>query len=308
MSSLNTLKVIVEMDADKQPTAADVINIRAMFSLLWRRRLLIVVCVLIGTAIFAVIAFTMTPVYRATCIMVPANLERSGVGAGLSSSLGSVGGLASLIGLTGGPDNTETQEALAVLRSREFTGRFISDRRVLRELYPKIWDPVSDGWKKGTRNAPSLGQAFDDFDSLRQVTEDKRTGLISLQIDWRDPELAAQWANELVDRLNTEMRERAIARADSAVEYLQKELNGTALVETRESISRLLAVQVNRRMLASVTQQYAFSIVDKATAPERSDPIRPRRGFLLATGITLGFVLSILGLLAFEAPVPKDKR
>ena len=34
--------------------------------------------------------------------------------------------------------------------------------------------------------------------SILSVVEDKKSGLINLSISWKDPEVAADWANDLV--------------------------------------------------------------------------------------------------------------
>jgi uncharacterized protein involved in exopolysaccharide biosynthesis len=286
--------------ANTAATDTTVINFRSALALFWRGRLWISASVLVCTVAAALAAFLMTPVYRAETVMVSASADRSGLGSSLSSGLGSLGGLASLAGLAMGPGNTESEEALAVLRSREFAERFINDNHLLAEFYPKLWDVKTSTWKAGVRRPPTLGEAIKYFDSLRTITQDKKTGLITLQIDWRDPGKAALWANEMVNRLNMEMRSRAIASSETAVSYLQQELATTTVVETRQSISRVLEAQINKRMMANVTLQYAFRVVDKASIPDRDDPVRPRRTFLLIAGPTLGLVLSILLLIAFS--------
>ncbi len=102
---------------------------------------------------------------------------------------------------------------------------------------------------------------------MRSVSKDKQTGLITLAIEWRDPVQAASWANELVARLNAEMRARAIARTSASIDYLQKELANTSEVETKRAMDRVMEAQINKRMLATVTEEYALRVVDRALPP-----------------------------------------
>jgi uncharacterized protein involved in exopolysaccharide biosynthesis len=180
------------------------------------------------------------------------------------------------------------EESLAVLRSRSFTQSFIGDRQLENELLPKERSGLFSQWFGGSEET-SLADAYRYFDRrVRSVSQDRRTGLVTLQIEWIDPVKAAQWANELVARLNAEMRRRAIASAAAATQYLERELAATTVIDTRQAITRLMEAQINRGMLANVTQEYAFRVVDTALAPDLGDPVRPRRALLLALGAFLG--------------------
>ena len=58
-------------------------------------------------------------------------------------------------------------------------------------------------------NRPSKRQ-LKIFKSILSVDEDKKSGLISLSISWKDPEVAAEWANDLVKQLNEQLREKQL--------------------------------------------------------------------------------------------------
>jgi uncharacterized protein involved in exopolysaccharide biosynthesis len=53
-------------------------------------------------------------------------------------------------------------------------------------------------------------------------------------------------------------------------------------------------------MLANVTHEYVFKIVDKAVAPDADDPVRPRKLLLIAGGPLLGFAVAVILLLALD--------
>jgi LPS O-antigen subunit length determinant protein (WzzB/FepE family) len=122
-----------------------------------------------------------------------------------------------------------------------------------------------------------------------------------LQVEWTDREQAALWANELVRRLNAEMRQRALAKADASVGYLEKELSGTTAVASREAIGRLIEAQINQRMLANVQHEYAFRVVDKAMPPDARDFVRPKRLLMLVVGALTGCILSVMCVLLVGA-------
>jgi uncharacterized protein involved in exopolysaccharide biosynthesis len=282
-------------DSTSQPRQDEALDIRALFAELLRKRSWVLASMLVSTIGFTIAAYLITPVYRAATVLIPVSSERSSLAETVSSSLGQLGGgLASLAGLNVGSQDPGTQEALGVLRSREFGEQFIVAENLMPQLFASKWDSATQTWNTGLRSVPTIGKAFRYFNkSLRSVITDNKTGLITVQIDWRDRNAAAVWANELVKRVNAEMRKRAISNADASIAFLEKELQTTSVVETREAINRLIETQVKQRMLANVTEQFAFRIVDPAIAPDADDPIKPPKILLLAAGPVVGLSLAV---------------
>jgi uncharacterized protein involved in exopolysaccharide biosynthesis len=278
----------------------DPIDLRAFAARLWSRRLWIVASVILFTAAFAAVALRMTPIYRTATVFVSASVGSSGIRQLLGGALGSLGDLAPLAGINVGSGSVETEESLAVLKSRHFTEAFIEDRHLMPELFPTKWDVQNRKWKTDVV-PPTPAQAYKYFNNtIRSVLQDKKTGLITLQIDWRDRTEAAEWANDLLKRVNAEMRSRAIGSASASVGYLEKELNTTSVVDTREAISRLMEAQINKRMLANVTEEYAFRVVDRAMAPDKKDVFKPKKLLLLVAGFALGALVGVVGVLLVD--------
>jgi len=163
-------------------------------------------------------------------------------------------------------------------------------------LYASKWDTERQRWNVPQDEQPTPGKAYALFGHVRSVKQDEDTHLVTLQIEWKDRMAAAAWANDLVERLNAEMRQRAIAHADASVGYLERELNTTSAVATREAINRLIEAQIKQRMLANVTREYAFRVVDRAVPADSDDPVRPRKFLLLVGGALFGFVLGVLAV------------
>jgi uncharacterized protein involved in exopolysaccharide biosynthesis len=259
--------------------------------------LLLAAIVAVFVALATTAAFLVTPVYRSSALLVPADVEGSGMGS-LLGGLGELGGLAALAGVDLGGGRSATEESLAVLRSREFTEAFIRDRDLLPVLFHTAWDEDAKQWRD-PEDPPTMAEGYKYFhQTVRGVSQDTRTGLVTLRIDWRDPQVSADWANELVGRLNAEMRRRAIERTNASVEYLEKELENTVLVDTRTAISRLMETQINQRMLANVTAEYAFRVVDRALPPDEDDPVRPRKLLMVVAAAAAGLLLGIVIVLA----------
>lgn len=272
-------------------------DLRQLIDKLWARRVWLAACTFVFIAASVAYALSSERIFRATTILAPA--DSGGMGA-MNSALGQIGGLASLAGISIGSSSANTEEALAVLRSREFTVSFFEAENVVPKIFHEEWDSQAKTWKAGV-TPPTVSRAFVYFDSrIRAVIQNRKTGLVSLQIEWRDREEAAHWANQLVKRLNDEMRTRAIVEANTSLQFLKKELEGTSEVATREAINRLIEGQIKQRMLANVNQEYAFRVIDRAVVPEADEAVRPRRQRIVLIGALLGFLLAAVTTIAAD--------
>jgi uncharacterized protein involved in exopolysaccharide biosynthesis len=192
-----------------------------------------------------------------------------------------------------------TEEALAVLSSREFLEAFIKDHDLLPRLFPRRWDSERHVWRGSQQHWPTPAKGVRYLtERVLTVTKDKKTGLIVLTVDWRDPNDASAFANDLVARVNSEMRARATALATAYQSYLEKELESTQLVGTRDAINRLIEAQIKQRMIAAVTPEYAFRVVGRALPPDADDFVSPRRLLLVAAGVVGGLLFACISVIA----------
>jgi uncharacterized protein involved in exopolysaccharide biosynthesis len=278
----------------------DAMDLRSTVATLLAHWPWIVSSVVLFTAAFIAAWHVLTPVYRASTLLIPTNSEHDMESRG--GGAGGLGGVASLVGIKLGGSDSLTEEALAVLKSRQFTDKFINDLKLMPVLYAKIWDAHAVSWTVDEKHQPTAARAYRYFDkSIRTIVPEKKTSLITLNINWHDRVAAADWANELVQRLNLEMRQREIARADSAVGYLEKEFESTTAVATREAIGRLIESQVKQRMLAEVTPEFAFRVIDHAVPPDKDDPYFPKKTLFAIAGVVVGFIFGVLCVLGYAA-------
>lgn len=250
----------------------------------------------LSVALGAAYCLVASPWYRAEVLLKLADTKST---QGLSSQLGALGGLASLAGITVG--NTTSSEPIAVLTSREFMGEFIRDQDLLPLFFPSKWDASAHRWKASVaEDQPDLRDGTRYFaKKVVHVVEDRKTSLITLTIDWKDPVKAAEWANLLVARLNENMRLRAAGEAQSNVNYLKQEMASSSLVPLQESIGRLLETELQRLMLASLSKEYAFRIIDHAQVPKWR--YRPLPLLIVPGALVVGLTISVFFLLGQDA-------
>jgi uncharacterized protein involved in exopolysaccharide biosynthesis len=118
--------------------------------------------------------------------------------------------------------------------------------------------------------------------------------MVTLAVEWIEPAVAAEWANALVQRVNSRLRERALREASANVAYLQGEIARTKVVTLQQSIGRLLESELQKLMLARGNEDFAFRIVDPASPPK--ERIRPKRSLIAGIGILLGGALGLFAV------------
>lgn len=183
----------------------------------------------------------------------------------------------------------EVNEALSLIESRQFLYEFITEEGIMPVMYANDWDEASNDWKSEPGKRHTLWAAYDDFeDDVLDIETDDETGLITVSMLWTDPEIATKWANDIVDRINEKLRRKAIDEATRTLEFLNKELQQTTVVEIQESLYELVKTQKAKIVAANVHNEYAFKIMDPAVVPE--EPAIP---YLLAILIAVGLVIGM---------------
>lgn len=253
---------------------------------------LVLVCGFVCACGAYLASFAFPERYRATVVVMPAD-DAKGAGA-LGGLVSQFGGLASLAGLSLGSAGSNRAEALATLRSREFTRTFIAKHDLLPLLFSTRWDARSKAWKVPEAKVPTLERAIDEFDEkVRLISENRTAGTVAVSIEWTDGEIAARWANELINDLNSYARERAILESEKSLKFLYAEALTTASLETRQAIYKLVESQINQRMLANVRSDYAFRVIDVAVPPDARRTVSPKRTAFALAGLVLGVALGL---------------
>ena len=271
------------------------VSLREFLWFLWRSRWLALATGALCGIAAAAAAWIITPEYTASVVLLPVN--SGGSLPGLGSSASGLSGLASLAGINLSGANQVKTEALATLQSEVLTEQFVRQNDLLPILFPDEWNPVTKQWKPLDREQlPTLWKANQRFKGIRSVVDDTKTGLLTLSIKWKSPDLAAQWANGLVKLTNDFLRQRSIDEAERSITYLNAEVSRTNTVEVKSAIYALMEEEIKKEMVARGRDEFALRVIDPAVPPEKKSFPRPilwTAGAFLG-GIFLGLLVSVL--------------
>jgi len=259
--------------------ADDTIDVIALWRLLWGQKVLIAIFAGVFGAVAVILALIATPVYRAEVVVTP--VADSGLGNAASSLAGRFGGLASLAGIDLGSSGVAGKEAQAVLESRRLVEEFIRRNELVDELVAP-GDPNAGLWR--------AVQIFRE--TVVAMSKNDVDGTTTVAVEWKDPAVAATWANGLVALANELMRSKALADSNRNIEYLKKQIAATNVVEIQRVMYTLIENETKTLMLANARADYAFTVVDPAVTPEAR--VRPKRKLMVLTGIALGLILGAL--------------
>jgi len=266
------------------------IDLLDLWRVLWCNKLLVILITIFFTVVAIAYALNVTPTYRAEVLMAPVTEEKSNQ---FSNLLSQFGGLAAFAGINFNSGGSK-DEAIAFLKSRALTVKFIREENLLPVLFDEKWDAKKNSWNvNNKKKIPTMWHAYRVFNkNVRKVLEDRKTGLVTLAIEWKDPKLAASWAAKMVQRVNANMRERAVQETENNLKYLRTALTKTSSVEVQEAIYRIIESQIKSGMLAKSRIEYAFKIIDPPVVPEQR--IRPKRKKIVIIGFALGLFCGTL--------------
>ncbi len=266
---------------------ADVV---AFARMAWRGRWWVISSGLLCGVLMGIYAFTAEPWYRAQVTLLPVENKSA---QGLLSQLGPLSGLAGLAGIS--LEGGSRAEPLAVLRSRDFLRDFIERRQLITTLFADRWDAKRRQWDTPPDKSPDIRDAVKYFDEdIRRIGEDRKLGLVILTVDWTNPKMASDWANQIAVDINAKLRARAIQDAEKSISYLREQLATTTEVALQQSISRLIESQMQTVMVARGNEEYAFRVIDTAHPPKKR--FKPQRSLLVLGGLLIGSMLACVWL------------
>ena len=286
----------------------DEIDLRELWNALWQGKVTIIAITSVFAIAAVIIALMLPNIYRSEALLAPAEESQGG---GLSALAGQFGGLASIAGINLSDGATDpTVVAIETLKSRRFVKTFIDKHQLLVPLM------ASDGWNEsdntltidaGIYNSdtqewvrdvspplqakPSDMEAYEVFmEDVLSVSQDKKSSLVRIGVEFYSPTLAKQWVDWLVTDLNDYMRAKDLNSANRTIDYLTKQLNSTSIADMQTIFYQLIEEQTKTIMLANVRQDYVLEVIDPAVVPE--EEAKPKRALICVVITSLAAILS----------------
>ena len=198
------------------PYASDEIDLGEIFGVLWESKKLIILITSVVAICSIVYSLTLPNYYSSESVLIARDSQNS-------STLSQYSGLASLAGVDlPSSGDTAVFEVMEIIKSREFVKHLITFENVLpsimaaksydaasQELYfdPKIYNVKTKTWirepSKNKGSKPSYIEAHKEYHSLLSISQDAKTGLVSIMVEHISPIFAKDFLTLIIKEANT---------------------------------------------------------------------------------------------------------
>ncbi len=293
----------------------DEIDLRELVVRIWRRKWFIL--------LFAVATFTLVllylniATYRYTVDLKVAPVEGEG-----GSRMGALGELAGAVGmqLPGGGDVQKIDLYRALLQSQEVAQRLLQSDELMLGMFADDWDAEAGTWREPEPGAvgkavravkawlglpreawepPSPRRVLTFLEDEVVVAVSRDSPIVTASLEHEDRDFGRALLMHLHREADAILRERTLARTSRYVDYLQTQLQRTAVAEYRTALVNALTAQEKLRMAAMADVPFSVDVVSGPVAS--AEPTSPRPVFLLALALVVGTTAAIMLVLVRDA-------
>ncbi|WP_143870076.1 Wzz/FepE/Etk N-terminal domain-containing protein [Catenovulum sediminis] len=305
-------KLSQKLDSDFTDNRDDEIDLRELWNVIWAGRIKIIAITAVFAIASVIYALSLPNMYKSQIVLTPAQTDgKNGMGA-LASQYG---GLAAMAGINlGGGDSSRIEQAIELIKSWPFLENVINKynlkpqimavegwNKTTKELiYNKdIYNPESGEWTldvdEGKDPEPSSWKAYQAFSSMLTVTNDAKSGMLTIGIEHYSAQVAFEWVKLLKQEINHFYQQQDMVEAQKNIDYLSGKIAETNVTDMQSVFYNMIESQTKTLMLAEVSDQYLVKTVVPAKVAEEKS--KPRRGLICILGTILGGMFGLLFVL-----------
>ena len=266
-------------DISEQYSNSFFIVIISMVKIYWKSILCFCLLGIIGAVVYLVV----TPkTYISKAVLNPNATDMSSQMGGQNSQLSLL-----LAGNTDGASLNIT--ILEQFKSRKFLSNFIKNNNLI-----SIINPLKPDSK--IAESEQLWYAVNFFKkNTFRVSQDAKSGLVTLFIEWTSPKIAYEWGTLLIKQVNEEAREKAIVDSNEKLIFLKSEAQNVKVMDTQIALASLIEDELRKLTMARTQSNFAYEIIDTPSHPPASSHNWPSKSLVLI----LGFIGGILAAMTF---------
>ena len=223
------------------PYIEDEINLLDYWRIVMKRWKIIAGIFVISVVTAAIISLLMTPIYQAKATLMP--VESSG--GRLSGALQNLGSLPFVGGMVPGIGGASATKLVAVLKSRTLAEDVIHALNLTRIFFKDKKD-----------KPPSLEDAVESLTDITKIADDKKGGVISISVEYKDPKIAADIANHYTTVLQKFINENTLSMAKRNRIFIEDQLKKVK-VELKEAEEAMKSFQTDKKIVAIDAQTEA---------------------------------------------------
>ncbi len=281
------------------------INLKEMFQTLWEEKKRISYIIL-GFFLFSILySLFLTNYYQSESLLQIRSQSTA------SSQISQIPGLSNMgINLPPSGDYRKSKEAVEIIKSRALLKELLKHEGVLQNimaserydssskeiiLNDELYDSKNKKWVREIGNLPKKPTYLEAYEvylkgGLVSVSQDQVTDFISIKVEHISPIFAKELLELIILETNNILRERDLEEASKAISYLESELVKTNKLEIKESISKLMEIQMEKRMMAKVNEAYMLIEIEPPFIPEKKSS--PQRTLIVLFWLFFGTIIA----------------
>ena len=288
--------------------SVDEINLKEFFDVLIQGKWAILSMTSFLSIIGVVYSLLLPNIYESKALLAPVN-PSSGI-SGALEGYSAIAGLAG-INLPSVSDRGNSVKALHKINSLSFfennilTNIYLPDLMAFKSWNPStskatydesIYDTTRNIWIRESypkQQIPSAQESFEVFKLKHlSISEDKKSGFITILIRHESPFVAKRWAELIVNEVNNFYRKKDKLESEKAVTYLTKQISMTGLFEVKQVLAKLLEEETKKLTLIEANQSYVFDFIDPPVVMEKKS--EPKRAIICILISLFGGMLSVI--------------
>jgi uncharacterized protein involved in exopolysaccharide biosynthesis len=278
----------------------DEIDLRELFSTVWRGKLFIALFTTFVTTAVLLHLISTPNSYSSSVVLSPSE----------ESSSRSLGGLSALAGFAGVDLSSGNSIDVGTLfneifKDFAFTSGVIKRYKLdesLQNLYRSHIYPFSQKESllydfsspfQELSESDKEYRVYKDIVDMLSISSDKKSGLITLSATTTDREFSKRLVDIFLVELVERLREVEMRDIEKKLKFYEEKLVSSSSVELKQLIGKTISGLLQKQVLAEANELYRVSLVVDSRVAHLKEKVKPKRGLILAVTAVTSIIISI---------------
>jgi len=280
----------------------DEIDLRELFATIMKGKKIIAALVVVITTLTLIYALSLPNSYKSEAVLIP-TAEDSG------SSLGSLGGLAAMAGVSIGGGGSMTPDVAfnSLLNNYEFMKTFVEKNKIVEHydaldldknyIFALGYRGLYDMFKSSPdENKEYKEKVFNVITALQKnfsISSDKKTALITVSFTDYDRAYPPVVIDEFLRDASAYLVENNLDITNKKLKYFQKELLKAESFELRQSLSGMISKILQEKVMMKSKVYYQCDVLTQPFPSYIKDKTKPKRGLIIVVAFITSIILGV---------------
>ncbi len=294
MQNINTSQCIEE----------DEIDLRELFSTIWKNKFIIAIFSLLITSFALLYALKKPNIYTSSTVLILKENSKPSISGGAAAMAAMAG-----INLGGGGNGIDIASLFKdLLNDYSFHKKIIEKYDLVDMLklenieknfvFAANKREVYDFFKftSGEEEKTQEEKIFDTYKQLKDIlstSTDKESGAITLSAKFEDRYAAKKLIDIYLKEMSNYIKKLDLKEIDEQVKYYEKELYEAKNLDLKANINELLSTLVKKKVLSQAGEFYMVKQLTKPQIPYVKDKAGPKRALIIIVAFITSIILGI---------------